>query len=125
MAILAGANSGSRGAHGASDAGLVAPYYGVSVAVATTTTPVNIALPTDANGNLYPAYYFIGAPAAFFCFCTTNTDVLSGSSNTYIATNPVVSPIATPQPMLNKQVGAFVSVATLTGAGYINIIGTF
>ena len=126
MTVLAGAPSGSRAAKDSSDGYAAAPAFGVSATITVSAASANIPLPTDANGNLYPAYLLTASLASWFCFCTSNSDasVVGAANNFYIngQGNPVY--VATPQAQLNKQVGAFIASIS-TGAGSVCVTGLF
>lgn len=127
MAVIAGANQGSRAAKDASDASLGAPAFGVSATITLSASSANIALPTDANGNLYPAYLLASSEPCWVAFTTTGTDAaVIGAANNYLINGPgaPATLIATPQAQLNKQVGAFIA-AISTAAGQLCVTGLF
>jgi hypothetical protein len=126
MAVLAGAVSGTRAAKDPSDGFAAAPAFGVSATIGVSAASANIALPVDANSNLYPAYLITADIGSWFCFGTSGSDaaVVGAANNYYIngQGNPVL--VATPQAQLNKQVPAFIA-AISTGAGHVCVTGIF
>jgi invasion protein IalB len=126
MAVLVGANSGTRAAKDPSGGDDSAIAFGVSASITLSAASANIALPTDANGKLYPAYQISATETAWFVFCTTGADAaVIGAANTYLVNGTGVAVlVATPQAQLNGQVGAFIA-AIASGAGFLNVVGIF
>ena len=126
MAIVVGANVNTRAAKDPSGGDNSAIAFGVGASITLSAASANIALPTDTNGRLYPAYQITATEAAWFAFATTGGDsAVIGAANNYLVNGsgvPVV--VATPQAQLNGQVGAFIA-AISTAAGFLNIVGIF
>jgi hypothetical protein len=126
MAVLVGAAANTRAAKDPSGGDDSAVAFGVAASITLSAASANIALPTDANGRLYPAYQISATEVAWFNFCTTGGDVaVAGAANTFLVNGSGVAvTVATPQAQLNGQVGAFIA-AISTAAGFMNVIGIF
>lgn len=129
MAVLVGAAANTRAAKDPSGGDDSAPALGVAASLTLVqNVSQNLALPTDANGKLYPAYSIAADAVTWFNFCTTSGDAaVAAAANTYIVNGSGVAIyVATPQAQLNGQVGAFVSAITQVAAGaHINVTGIF
>jgi hypothetical protein len=129
MAVLAGALANTRAAKDPSGGDDSAPALGVAASLTLAqNVSQNLALPTDANTRLYPAYLITADANTWFNFCTTSGDAaVAAAANTYLVNGsglPVL--VATPQAQLNGQVGAFLAAITQVAAGsHINIVGVF
>jgi hypothetical protein len=129
MAILAGCNINAPARKGGSGPdGLAAPQLGVSATITLTgASAVTIALPTDANGRLYPAYQVTADEAVWIAFCSTSGDAATiGGANNYLLGQNNTYLIGTPQAILSVQQGAFISgIANAGTAGHICVTGIF
>jgi hypothetical protein len=129
MAILVGANANTRAAKDPSGGEDSAPAFGVSATInmVTGSTSVNIPLPVDANGRLYPAYQFTADANSWLAFCTTSGDAATiGGANNYLINGTGVATLAaTPQAVLSGGLGAFVAGISATAASHICVTGIF
>jgi hypothetical protein len=129
MSIIVGANINTRAAKDASDSGAAAPAFGVSATISLTTgsTSVNIPLPVDANGRVYPAYLITADATAWFAFGTTAGDAATiGGANNYLVNGVgVAAYVATPQPVLAGNIGAFIAAISATAASHVCVTGIF
>jgi hypothetical protein len=126
MAVLVGAAANTRAAKDPSGGDDSAVAFGVAASITLSAVSANIALPTDASGNLYPAYQITATETAWFNFCTTSGDAaVAGAANTFLVNGTGVAVlVATPQAQLTGKVGAFIA-AIAAGAGFMNVVGIF
>lgn len=128
MSIVVGANTGARAAKEPNDAYAAAIAFGISASLTLTTggTSVNISLPVDANGNLYPAYQINADANSWFIFGTANSDAATvAGANNYLV-NAAAPPllVATPQSVLRTGSGYIAAVSSTAGA-HVCVTGIF